>query len=308
MHGSSGHDPWLVALSVGDRGARAALPALAGRGIRGTPEAAVGCCLASAAGFWRRHLDLHFMACWRRRSPAGTVYLVLPTIILVFDLLRAGCRCRCFCGSIGTPRCRAAPPPRCCSAPHRQHALWSGSWSGGNFARSRNALGHGGAVDLNRRINHPRLWRPPAGGSSRAMDGAASDLTQRWRCGCGSLLHYTAMYGMHFVAAARGMRMSGGLAASQQISGRLVVALLFFGVAAGFLLSLVPIRGGQRRGATPRSRPRHRACTNHGRADPGWPRAGRGCARPLGGLGQPLRARVAAASGRGGSDVQQTTL
>jgi hypothetical protein len=53
-------------------------------------------------------------------------------------------------------------------------------------------------------------------------------------------MHYTAMYGMHFVARSETSHHSmAGLAASQQILA-LVVALLCFVLAAGFLLSLVP--------------------------------------------------------------------
>jgi LytTr DNA-binding domain/Bacterial signalling protein N terminal repeat len=53
-------------------------------------------------------------------------------------------------------------------------------------------------------------------------------------------MHYTAMYGMHFVPQSDGMHHHpGGLAASQQILS-VVVAVLCFVIAAGFLLSLVP--------------------------------------------------------------------
>ncbi|MET0878956.1 MAG: LytTR family transcriptional regulator DNA-binding domain-containing protein, partial [Tardiphaga sp.] len=52
-------------------------------------------------------------------------------------------------------------------------------------------------------------------------------------------MHYTAMYGVHFVDAGPSHHAMGGLAASQQILS-VVVALLCFVIAAGFLLSLVP--------------------------------------------------------------------
>jgi diguanylate cyclase len=53
-------------------------------------------------------------------------------------------------------------------------------------------------------------------------------------------MHYTAMHGMHFVSVAGAAHQhGGGLAASQQILS-LVVAVLCFVIAAGFLLSLVP--------------------------------------------------------------------
>ena len=54
-------------------------------------------------------------------------------------------------------------------------------------------------------------------------------------------MHYTAMHGMHFVplGGSRTHHPGGGLAASQQILS-IVVAVLCFVIAAGFLLSLVP--------------------------------------------------------------------
>jgi NO-binding membrane sensor protein with MHYT domain len=53
-------------------------------------------------------------------------------------------------------------------------------------------------------------------------------------------MHYTAMAGMHFVALSEAAHHhAAGLAASQQILS-VVVALLCFVIAAGFLLSLVP--------------------------------------------------------------------
>jgi hypothetical protein len=53
-------------------------------------------------------------------------------------------------------------------------------------------------------------------------------------------MHYTAMQGMHFVPLSDAAHHHvGGLAASQQILS-VVVALLCFVIAAGFLLSLVP--------------------------------------------------------------------
>ena len=53
-------------------------------------------------------------------------------------------------------------------------------------------------------------------------------------------MHYTAMYGMHFVPLSdEAHHHAGGLAASQQVLS-LVVTLFCFVIAAGFLLSLVP--------------------------------------------------------------------
>ena len=92
-------------------------------------------------------------------------------------------------------------------------------------------------------------------------------------------MHYTAMYGMRLVSAAEGHRHDEGLAASPQILA-LVVALLCFVIAAGFLLSLVP----DGRGRPPRMRRWFRMRPSP-RAEPAP--APRLRAMPLGGVGQP---------------------
>src|ERR1700730_7664888 len=77
-----GHDPYLVALSV----VTAILGGYTGFGltarIRGTPDASHRLLLAGAAfflaiGIW----TMHFVGMLAAPLPAGTVYLVLPTII-----------------------------------------------------------------------------------------------------------------------------------------------------------------------------------------------------------------------------------
>jgi hypothetical protein len=112
-------------------------------------------------------------------------------------------------------------------------------------------------------------------------------------------MHYTAMYGMHFVPMS-GMahHQMGGLAASQQMLS-LVVALLCFVVAAGFLLSLVP-EPGRRPAETPTEHGDATAMAGTSRAISGEPlvdsvaqpeaiglAAPRLRSAPLGGLGQP---------------------
>ena len=112
-------------------------------------------------------------------------------------------------------------------------------------------------------------------------------------------MHYTAMDGMHFVSAGAGHAHVGGLAASQQMLS-LVVALLCFVIAAGFLLSLVPdprrqTAVGRRAGCG--NRPRARA--GPGRAGPGGGDVAAAALGPLGRVG-PASARAgAAAAGRG---------
>jgi DNA-binding LytR/AlgR family response regulator len=96
-------------------------------------------------------------------------------------------------------------------------------------------------------------------------------------------MHYTAMYGMRLVSAAEGHQHGEGLAASPQILA-LVVALLCFVIAAGFLLSLVP--DGRRKAATEAPLVPEAAVATRGSASESA-LAPRLRAMPLGGMGQP---------------------
>jgi LytTr DNA-binding domain/Bacterial signalling protein N terminal repeat len=98
-------------------------------------------------------------------------------------------------------------------------------------------------------------------------------------------MHYTAMYGMHFVplTEAAHHHPGMGLAASQQILA-IVVAMLCFVIAAGFLLSLVP---DPRRQAAAATEPVAAAATPG--SGPVTMTSPRLMPAPLGGLGQPPR-------------------
>jgi diguanylate cyclase len=105
-------------------------------------------------------------------------------------------------------------------------------------------------------------------------------------------MHYTAMYGMHFVprSEAAHHQPAGGLVASPQILS-VVVAVLCFVIAAGFLLSLVPDPRRQTVAAAVTADPVDEAAIAVASADPGtaatsFPRL---TSAPLGGLGQPPR-------------------
>jgi len=103
-------------------------------------------------------------------------------------------------------------------------------------------------------------------------------------------MHYTAMYGMHFVPlseAAHHHGSAGGLAASPQILS-IVVAVLCFVIAAGFLLSLVPDPRRQIVAADAAIDPMAEAAVAEppGAMAASFPRL---TSAPLGGLGQPPR-------------------
>jgi hypothetical protein len=107
-------------------------------------------------------------------------------------------------------------------------------------------------------------------------------------------MHYTAMYGMHFVPLSDAPHHhAGGLAASQQILS-IVVSVLCFVIAAGFLLSLVP--DPRRQPQTPAASPTDIIAPSVADPEPAAPPAApiavatpRLMAAPLGGLGQPPR-------------------
>ncbi|HEV7407354.1 MAG TPA: MHYT domain-containing protein [Bradyrhizobium sp.] len=231
-----GHDPWLVALSV----VIAALGGFTGFGlaarIRGTPEASRRLLLASAAGFLAVGIwTMHFIGMLAAPIPADTVYLVLPTIIS-FLICALVVGVSLFFVSIGD-----ATLPRVASAAVLLGAgIVSMHYVGihglaGNFAIRHDApmvalsiliavvTAYGGLRVFLARQDGVRLLI-----SAVAFGVAVSGM------------HYTAMYGMHFVPLSGTAHAHvGGLAASQQMLS-LVVALLCFVIAAGFLLSLVP--------------------------------------------------------------------
>src|SRR5262249_20103784 len=105
-------------------------------------------------------------------------------------------------------------------------------------------------------------------------------------------MHYTAMHGMHFVALteAAHRHAATGLAASQQILA-IIVAVLCFVIAAGFLLSLVPDPRRQPAAAADAITPE--AAVMQADAAPITLTAPRLMPAPLGGLGQPPRAAPA---------------
>ena len=105
-------------------------------------------------------------------------------------------------------------------------------------------------------------------------------------------MHYTAMYGMHFVPKSEAVhhQLVGGLVASPQMLS-VVVAVLCFVIAAGFLLSLVPDPRRQTLAAAVAVDPASEATLAMASPEAvtsaaNFPRL---TSAPLGGLGQPPR-------------------
>ncbi|NVN88295.1 MAG: LytTR family transcriptional regulator DNA-binding domain-containing protein [Rhodopseudomonas sp.] len=283
----AGHDPYLVALSV----VIAILGGYTGFGlaarIRGTPGVSPRTLLAGAASFLAIGIwTMHFIGMLAAPIPADTLYLVLPTIVS-FLICALVVGVSLFFVSIGDPSLlRVASSAVLLGAGIASMHYVGIHGLAGNFAIEHDVsmivlslliaivTAYGGLrVFLARQDGLPLLVSAVAFGL--AVSG----------------MHYTAMYGMHFVPLSEtAHRHLGGLAASQQVLA-LVVALLCFVIAAGFLLSLVP--DSRRQPA--------RALSSHSVAPamfaqpeiaPAEPRPGaasgqRVISAPLGGLGQP---------------------
>ena len=232
-----GHDPYLVALSV----AIAILGGYTGfalaarvRGASGVTRRVLlaGAAVFLAVGIW----TMHFVGVLSAPIPADAVYLVLPTIIS-FLICALVVGISLFFVSIGEPSLRRVIS----SAVLLGTGIVSMHYVGihglaGNFAIAHDpsmillsiliaiVTAYGGVRAFLARQDGIRLIA-----SAIAFGVAVSGM------------HYTAMYGMHFVplTAAAHHHDGGGLAASPQILS-VVVAVLCFVIAAGFLLSLVP--------------------------------------------------------------------
>jgi NO-binding membrane sensor protein with MHYT domain len=231
-----GHDPYLVALSV----AIAILGGYTGFGlaarIRGTPDSSHRLLLAGAAfflavGIW----TMHFVGMLAAPLPAGTVYLVLPTIVS-FLLCALVVGVSLFFVSIGEPSLLRVVS----SAVLLGLGIVSMHYVGMHGLSGPFAMEHdpsmvvlSAVIAIAAAYGGLRAFLARQGGVQLMLSAIAFGIAV-------SGMHYTAMAGIHLAppggAAHHAMN---GLAASPQILS-LVVALLCFVIAAGFLLSLVP--------------------------------------------------------------------
>ena len=231
-----GHDPYLVALSV----AIAILGGYTGFGlaarIRGTPDASHRLLLAGAAfflavGIW----TMHFVGMLAAPLPAGAVYLVLPTIIS-FLICALVVGISLFFVSVGEPSLLRVMS----SAVLLGVGIASMHYVGmhglsGNFAMTHDAamVVLSVLIAVATAYGGLRAFLARQGGVQLALSAVAYGFAV-------SGMHYTAMAGMHLVPPEQGSHHHvEGLTASPQMLS-LVVALLCFVIAAGFLLSLVP--------------------------------------------------------------------
>lgn len=277
-----GHDPYLVALSV----AIASLGgytgfALAAR-IRNTPGVSNRVLLAGAAAFLAVGIwTMHFVGMLAAPLPPDTAYLVLPTIIS-FLICALVVGISLFFVSIGEPSLRRVAS----SAVLLGVGIASMHYVGIHGLAGPFAIVH----DRTMVLLSVLVAIVTAYGGLRAFlaqqEGVRLIVSSVIFGVAVSGMHYTAMLGMHFEPLTGGAHHHvGGLAASQQILS-IVVAVLCFVIAAGFLLSLVPDSRRQAPAliAADPALPPAEPAAEETAAAPARP------LEPLGGLGQPPRA------------------
>ena len=231
-----GHDPYLVALSV----VIAILGGYTGFGlaarIRGTPGVSHRVLLAGAAAFLAVGIwTMHFIGMLAAPIPADTVYLILPTIIS-FLICALVVGVSLFFVSVGESS--------------QRRVVSSAVLLGAGIASMHYVGIHGLAGDFAIEHDTTMVMLSVAVAIVAAYGGLRAFLARQdgVRLIASSIafgvavsgMHYTAMEGMHFVPlSVAAHHHDAGLAASQQILS-VVVAVLCFVIAAGFLLSLVP--------------------------------------------------------------------
>jgi len=183
-------------------------------------EPSAAACKPRRGVFGGRHMDHAFHRHAAAADPGRyRLYGACPTHNLVFDLTRWWSGVVFFVRIVDATLPSVAPAAVLLGGRHRQHALCRDPLGWPEFA----IPAHGrGAVDADRRSHS--LWRPAV--FLARQEGVRIAEYQRWSSGVAvSGMHDTRFYGMHFVAAGRGMSMRWGLAASQQMLA-LVVAML----------------------------------------------------------------------------------
>ncbi|WP_035982228.1 MHYT domain-containing protein, partial [Bradyrhizobium sp. STM 3843] len=232
-----GHDPFLVALSV----AIAILGGYTGFSLTARIRDAAGvnrrvllsgAAVFLAVGIW----TMHFVGVMAAPIPADAVYLVLPTIVS-FLICALVVGVSLFFVSIGEPSPRRIIP----SAVLLGAGIASMHYVGIHGLAGQFGITHDPlmvllsvAIAMLAAYGGLRIFLARQDGLRLAASAIAFGVAV-------SGMHYTAMLGMHFVplTAEAHHHVAAGLAASQQVLS-IVVAVLCFVVAAGFLLSLVP--------------------------------------------------------------------
>lgn len=269
-----GHDPYLVALSI----LIAILGGYTGFGfaarLRGTQDVSHRLLLASAAAFLAIGIwTMHFVGMLAAPLPPDAAYLILPTVVS-FLICTLVVGISLFFVSMSAPSLLRVAS----SATLLGLGIVSMHYVGmfglaGNFGMKHDTPTVAAAIliAIGAAYGGLRIFLARQGGVPLILSAVAFGIAV-------SGMHYTAMWGMHIVPADAGHRHADGLVASPQILS-LVVALLCFVIAAGFLLSLVPDPHGKQA-------PWPDALVD-GAADPVAAALPVRKTAPLGGLGQP---------------------
>jgi len=290
-----GYDPYLVALSV----VIASLGGYTGFSltarIRSGPAANARVLLSAAAAFLAVGIwTMHFVGMMAAPLPADAVYLVLPTIIS-FLICALVVGISLFFVSIGDPTLSRVIP----SALLLGAGIASMHYVGMHGLSGRFGLTHDPAlvalsvgIAIIAAYGGLRIFLARQDGPRLAISAIAFGIAV-------SGMHYTAMLGMHVVPDSEGHHHGAtGLAASPQALA-IVVAVLCFVIAAGFLLSLVPETRGPSKAAPALAEaalelapePVATPIIAAPAAEAGPP--SRVTAAPLGGIGQPPRVTAA---------------
>jgi diguanylate cyclase len=283
-----GHDPYLVALSVliailgGYTGF-----SLAAR-VRNAPGGPRRLLLAGAAIFFAVGIwTMHFVGMLAAPIPSDTVYLVLPTIVS-FLICALVVGVSLFFVSVGEPSLLRVA----LSAVLLGLGIVSMHYVGIHGLAGNFAVEHDGAmvllsvlVAIMTAYGGLRAFLAKQDGVRLVVSSVAFGLAV-------SGMHYTATYGMHFVACSPEVAQAhmSGLSASPQILS-IIVAVLCFVIVAGFLLSLVPEPRRQTVGAPTVAEPPVAVAAVA--TAPVAMSAPRLMPAPLGGLGQPPRSAPA---------------
>ncbi|MGJ4973073.1 MULTISPECIES: MHYT domain-containing protein [unclassified Bradyrhizobium] len=288
-----GYDPYLVALSV----VIASLGGYTGFSltarIRSGPGENARVLLSGAAGILAVGIwTMHFVGMMAAPLPPDAVYLVLPTIIS-FLICALVIGISLFFVSIGDPSPRRVVPSALLLGAGIASMHYVGMHGlSGSFGLTHDPalVALSVAIAIGAAYGGLRIFLARQDGLRLAISAVAFGIAV-------SGMHYTAMLGMHVVPMGEGHdHAAPGLAASPQALA-IVVAVLCFVIAAGFLLSLVPDprRQSQPMPAVAEAAPQLAPEPAATAAEPVVEVAAmsRATAAPLGGIGQPPRATAA---------------
>ncbi|MGJ4886268.1 MHYT domain-containing protein [Bradyrhizobium sp. HKCCYLRH2060] len=288
-----GYDPYLVALSV----VIASLGGYTGFSltarIRSGPGENARVLLSGAAGILAVGIwTMHFVGMMAAPLPPDAVYLVLPTIIS-FLICALVIGISLFFVSIGDPSPRRVVPSALLLGAGIASMHYVGMHGlSGSFGLTHDPalVALSVAIAIGAAYGGLRIFLARQDGLRLAISAVAFGIAV-------SGMHYTAMLGMHVVPMGEGHHHAApGLAASPQALA-IVVAVLCFVIAAGFLLSLVPDprRQSQPMPAVAEAAPQLAPEPAATAAEPVVEVAAmsRATAAPLGGIGQPPRATAA---------------